>query len=110
MTDLLRRPTALYGKVHDITPETANWGYVGFGLYHLKPGERLEENTGDREVILVLVEGKAITLHPLVCTGYNADFDGDAMSVYLPVTEKQWRTTHREDTSPISPIIQYYIE
>lgn len=33
-----------------------------------------------------LVKGKAIEIHPLVTSGYNADFDGDAMSVYLPVT------------------------
>ena len=31
----------------------------------------------------VLVEGKAIKLHPLVCTAYNADFDGDQMAVHL---------------------------
>ena len=34
----------------------------------------------------VLVEGKAIQLHPLVCTAYNADFDGDTMSVHVPLT------------------------
>ena len=34
----------------------------------------------------VLVEGNAITLHPLVCTGYNADFDGDQMAVHLPLS------------------------
>ena len=34
----------------------------------------------------VLVEGKAIQLHPLVCTAYNADFDGDQMSVHVPLT------------------------
>ena len=33
----------------------------------------------------VLVEGKAIKLHPLVCTPYNADFDGDQMAVHLPL-------------------------
>jgi 5-deoxy-glucuronate isomerase len=59
MADLLRKPTAISGKVHDITAESANWGYVGFGLYHLKEGETVSETTGDREVILVLVEGKA---------------------------------------------------
>ena len=59
MGNLLRKPTAASGKVHDITPETANWGYVGFGLYRLKPGESASEYTGDTEVILVLVEGKA---------------------------------------------------
>ena len=34
----------------------------------------------------VLVEGKAIKLHPLVCTAYNADFDGDQMAVHLPLS------------------------
>ena len=33
-----------------------------------------------------LVEGKAIKLHPLVCTAFNADFDGDQMAVHLPLT------------------------
>jgi DNA-directed RNA polymerase subunit beta' len=38
----------------------------------------------------VLVEGRAIQIHPLVCTGYNADFDGDQMAVHVPLsTEAQ---------------------
>ncbi len=38
----------------------------------------------------VLVEGKALKLHPLVCTAYNADFDGDQMAVHVPLsTEAQ---------------------
>lgn len=36
----------------------------------------------------VLVEGRAIKLHPLVCTAYNADFDGDQMAVHLPLSEE----------------------
>ncbi len=59
MTGLLRKPTGISGKIHDITPETAGWGYVGFGLYRLAAGETVAEPTRDREVILVLVEGKA---------------------------------------------------
>ena len=35
----------------------------------------------------VLIEGKAIQLHPLVCRGFNADFDGDQMAVHLPLSE-----------------------
>jgi len=35
----------------------------------------------------VLVEGKAIQLHPLVCAGFNADFDGDQMAVHLPLSK-----------------------
>ena len=34
----------------------------------------------------LLIEGKAIQLHPLVCTAYNADFDGDQMAVHVPLT------------------------
>ncbi len=34
----------------------------------------------------VLIEGKAIRLHPLVCKGFNADFDGDQMSVHVPIS------------------------
>jgi len=36
----------------------------------------------------VLIEGKAIQLHPLVCKGFNADFDGDQMAVHLPLSEE----------------------
>ena len=36
----------------------------------------------------VLVEGHAIKLHPLVCTGFNADFDGDQMAVHVPLSEQ----------------------
>ena len=66
--------------------------------------EVLEEVIKDRPVLLnraptlhrlgiqafepVLVEGKAIQLHPLVCAAFNADFDGDQMSVHLPLSEQ----------------------
>ncbi|HWB39505.1 MAG TPA: DNA-directed RNA polymerase subunit beta' [Candidatus Saccharimonadales bacterium] len=36
----------------------------------------------------VLIEGRAIQLHPLVCKGFNADFDGDQMAVHLPLSDK----------------------
>ncbi|QST03084.1 DNA-directed RNA polymerase subunit beta' (plasmid) [Pontibacillus sp. ALD_SL1] len=35
---------------------------------------------------VVIIEGEAITLHPLVCDGYNADFDGDQMAVHVPMS------------------------
>jgi DNA-directed RNA polymerase subunit beta' len=41
-----------------------------------------------------LVSGKAIEIHPLVTGGYNADFDGDAMSVYLPISSKAVKEAH----------------
>lgn len=36
----------------------------------------------------ILVEGSAIRIHPCVCSGYNADFDGDQMAVHVPLSEK----------------------
>src|SRR5690606_23515139 len=59
MPNLLHRPFGSHGKVHEITPALAGWRYVGFSLYRLRAGERAGEPTGDREVILVMVEGKA---------------------------------------------------
>ena len=66
--------------------------------------EVLEEVIGDRPVMLnraptlhrlgiqafepLLVEGKAIHLHPLVCSAFNADFDGDQMAVHVPLSRK----------------------
>ena len=41
----------------------------------------------------VLIEGNAIQIHPLICKGFNADFDGDQMAVYVPLSEKaQWES------------------
>jgi 5-deoxy-glucuronate isomerase len=59
MTGLLLKPFGRHGKVHEITPASAGWRYVGFSLWRLRPGETAAEATGDREVILVMVEGKA---------------------------------------------------
>ncbi len=78
MTNLKRRPKGEWGKIHDVTPADAGWSYVGFGLYRLKPGEVATEHTGDSEVILVLVEGKA------EINGAGHDFGelGDRMNVF----------------------------
>lgn len=42
----------------------------------------------------ILVEGRAIRLHPLVCTGFNADFDGDQMAVHVPLSEQAQRESY----------------
>src|SRR5262249_18676788 len=42
----------------------------------------------------VLVEGNAIKIHPLVCKGFNADFDGDQMAVHLPLSVEAQAETH----------------
>lgn len=78
MPDLLHRPTGVHGKVHDIAPADADWTYVGFSLYRLRAGEEAAEATGDREAILVMVEGKARL------TGADRDWGvlGDRMAVF----------------------------
>ncbi|WP_425093388.1 5-deoxy-glucuronate isomerase [Tropicimonas sp. S265A] len=59
MSHLKRSPTGTQGHVHAITPEVAGWEYVGFDLHRMQPGETVSSSTGTREVILVLIEGKA---------------------------------------------------
>lgn len=78
MTKLLVKPNGKAGKVHDITPASAGWSYVGFGLYRLKAGEIATEATDDREVILVLVEGKA----KITAGGQSFGLLGERMSVF----------------------------
>ncbi len=78
MSKLLIRPQGARGKVHDVTPRSAGWGYVGFGLYRLGKGETVAEATGEREVILVLVEGKA----HLTAGGADWGVLGERMGVF----------------------------
>ncbi len=42
----------------------------------------------------ILIEGNAIQVHPLVCTGFNADFDGDQMAVYVPLSDMAQKEAH----------------
>ena len=54
----------------------------------------------------VLIEGKAIQLHPLVCTAYNADFDGDQMAVHVPLSleaQLEARTLMMSTNNILSP-------
>ena len=54
----------------------------------------------------VLIEGKAIRLHPLVCSGFNADFDGDQMSVHVPISleaQLEARTLMLSSNNVLSP-------
>jgi 5-deoxy-glucuronate isomerase len=56
---LLRKPTGTHGLVHEITPQSAGWGYVGFALHRLRAGDTARGHTGADEAILVMVEGLA---------------------------------------------------
>ena len=78
MTNLLRKPFGAHGKVHEITPVSAGWRYVGFSLYRLRAGERVGEATAEREVILVMVEGKAA----FTAAGQNWGRLGERMNVF----------------------------
>ena len=78
MSELLCKPTGTRGQTHAISPESAGWGYVGFDLWRLSPGEMVSRGTGDREVILVLVEGKA----ELSASGQSYGEMGDRMDVF----------------------------
>jgi 5-deoxy-glucuronate isomerase len=78
MTNLLRKPFGAHGKVHEITPASAGWRYVGFSLYRLRAGERMGEATGEREVVLVMVEGKAA----FTAAGQNWGKLGERMNVF----------------------------
>jgi DNA-directed RNA polymerase subunit beta' len=54
----------------------------------------------------VLIEGKAIQLHPLVCTAFNADFDGDQMAVHVPLSleaQMEARTLMMSSNNVLSP-------
>ncbi len=54
----------------------------------------------------ILIEGKAIQLHPLVCKGFNADFDGDQMAVHLPLSDaaqEEARTIMASDKNLLKP-------
>jgi len=78
MSTVLRRPFGNHGKVHEITPQSAGWRYVGFSLYRLRAGEAAAEATGANEVILVMVEGKA----SITAAGRDWGVLGERMDVF----------------------------
>lgn len=82
------RPRADKGLVQDVTPESAGWTYVGFKLFKLDAGEISKAETGDREVCLVLVSGKARISVDGEDFGELGErmtpFEGEPYSVYVP--------------------------
>lgn len=82
------KPRARTGLVHDITPASAGWTHVGFALHRLSAGEGAEGETGEREVCLVLVAGKARVTVDGVEFGELGDrmspFEGAPYAVYVP--------------------------
>ena len=101
MADLHRKPTSNHGKIHDINHVNAGWDYVGFSVHKLAAGDIVEEATGPREVIIVLVEGKA----KIEAAGQNWGEMGERMSVweklpphalYVP-NDQDWRAEATTD-------------
>ena len=78
MSFLKRSPVSTSGKIHDISPVDANWSYVGFAVHKLTEGQSVSEVTGDREVILVMVEGRA----DISCNSKAFGVVGERMSVF----------------------------
>ncbi len=78
MSRLLIKPDSKPGKIHNISPQKAGWGYVGFDLYLLEEGQSIRQETFDREVILVLVEGHA----EIIADGKKFGVLGDRLDVF----------------------------
>jgi 5-deoxy-glucuronate isomerase len=98
---LLRKAFGTRGKVHEITPASAGWRYVGFSLWRLRAGDTAAEATGGNEVILVMVEGKAA----IQAAGRDWGVLGERMdvfektpphSLYLP-NGTDWTATAQTD-------------
>jgi 5-deoxy-glucuronate isomerase len=88
MSELRIKPSATYGRIHHVTPQNAGWTYVGFDVHRLRPGESVSGEGGDREICLVLIEGRA----EVRCGdedfgaigGRLSPFAGPPWSVYAP--------------------------
>ena len=59
MSKLLISPNSKGSKIHNITPENANWFYVGFDVYDLSEGEEITGGSKEREFCIVLLSGSA---------------------------------------------------
>lgn len=100
MPDLKVKPAGGSGRVVEITPESAGWTYVGFDLYRNAPGEGDRQQTGGREVCLVLVSGRARIAAGGRDFGILGErmnpFEGKPWSVYVPAGS-DWSVTAETD-------------
>ncbi len=100
MSKLLVKPKAGDGMVARITPESAGWGYVGFELHRLKPGQTAAANTGSNEVCLVFVTGRGAAHADGESFGTLGErmspFEGRPWSLYLP-QDSEWSVTAETD-------------
>ncbi|MFI0843653.1 5-deoxy-glucuronate isomerase [Mesorhizobium sp. IMUNJ 23232] len=100
MSKLLVKRKAGDGLVAKITPESAGWGYVGFELHRLKPGQTVSAPTGSQEVCLVFVTGKGEATADGedfgVLGARMSPFEGKPWSLYVP-QDSQWSVTAETD-------------
>ncbi|WP_108397761.1 5-deoxy-glucuronate isomerase [Devosia submarina] len=87
--NLRLRPQAKTGLVHNVTPQSAGWRYVGFALHKLASGEVTSGEAGVNELCLVLVSGKARISVDGVDMGEIGErmspFEGAPWAVYVPM-------------------------
>ena len=88
MSKLLVKSQPGEGSVVKVTPQSAGWSYVGFELFRLKSGQSVSSETGDSEVCLVLITGKAEVSGGGQDFGMIGErmspFEGKPWSVYVP--------------------------
>jgi 5-deoxy-glucuronate isomerase len=100
MSKLLVKPKAGDGMVAKITPESAGWGYVGFELHRLKPGQTASANSGSQEVCLVFVTGRGKASAAGKDFGSLGErmspFEGRPWSLYVP-QDSEWSVTAETD-------------
>lgn len=88
---LKSRPPGTGGLVHRVTPASAGWDHVGFAVYRLEPGQRLEQSGVDEELCLVLLAGRCtVEAGPEIFRSIgerDSPFNGKPTAVYVP-----WRT------------------
>ncbi len=96
MSKLLVKPRAGDGMVARITPESAGWGYVGFELHRLNPGQTVAAKTGSKEVCLVFITGRGAARADGEDFGLLGErmsvFQGAPWSLYVP-QDSEWSVT-----------------
>ena len=89
-----------FGLIAHVTPDNAGWTYVGFDLHRLNQGDSVSENTGRREICLVIITGKAKVTAGGEDFGTIGErmspFEGKPWSVYVP-EGSDWSVTADTD-------------
>ncbi|MFI5011499.1 MAG: 5-deoxy-glucuronate isomerase [Hyphomicrobiales bacterium] len=104
MSRLLIKPSAPdgRGRITHVTPQSANWTYVGFDVHRLQAGQSIEADTKEREVCLVLICGRAQVLSGGRDFGVigerSSPFAGKPFSVYVPAGS-DWRAVAATDVT-----------